>query len=200
MTTLLAMLSLLSIEEPPLQARERPVWSKTISLQKVSLTLRVWKFRNAPTEVEISRGGGVIGSASDEALYFYESVRPYIWIDGNAAVLVYAASPGAGTGQYASMWKIGDHGRRIEPIGSFLYGDLRKWRSHGIVREFRPTKYATEDILKVFPTIFDDERFRNKWFALRYKFNRRTKHFTLIRVRIATKAESGGDSVHFPRP
>ena len=165
-----------------------PTWSMRITLGGKPLTLRIWKKRSAPTKVEVLRRRHVIALMEDD-LYFDGSPQPRVWPRGREAILAYAANPGAGSGQYASLWRIGDRGRRLVRLGSFRNADLRDWPRRGIVREIRPTKYATADILKAFPMAFDEERYRDARFVVAYRYSREAGRLRLVGVRLATEAE-----------
>ena len=115
-----------------------------------------------------------------------------------AILLEYAAFPGAGSGIYASIWKISEGGKRIERLGLFRNADLRDWFTRGIVREFRPAKYATQDLVWAISDVFD-EVYRDKAFIIRYRFDRRIQRFRYLGHQIVPRTYAWPEAVRLPR-
>ena len=101
------------------------VWSTAIRVDGVPITSRVWRNRDAPSEIEIVRAGARSLVMSDD-LYFDTKPKPYIHFVGKTVVIAFAAFPGAGRGIYASIWKVWDGGQRFKRLGGYRNPDLRQ--------------------------------------------------------------------------
>lgn len=175
-----------------------PAWSNSVILNGRKLTVSILaKVGNDSTVVEIHRSIKLIARAADTT-YFYDPFRPVLTVKGPNAYLAYAATPGAGSGEYAVIWRIWDNGRHISPLGRYLYGDLHLWFTHGTIREIRPAKYATEDVVRKYPHLFEREFYRNKKFVIDYRFNVKRHTFNLSNIRIVRHSFSWRDHVRLP--
>ena len=170
---------------PPIdlvQNHDRPKWSHCFELDGAALKLVVYLKRMAPTELEVRRSGRIKAHSSDDC-FFDGSSTPFFKVDRGNAYLAFVADPGAGSGEYASIWRIWDHGQQISPLGMFMYADLRAWFTHGTVREFRPAKYATDDVMRVYPHLFDDQASMLQYFLISYWFDPKLQRFLVHRIR-----------------
>ena len=163
----------------------------------MALTVEVRRARGNPTEIVVSGASGILGRVED-TVYGDPSIEPFLVVRDKAILLAYAAFPSVGSGVYASIWKISGGGTRIERSGLFRYADLREWLTGGIVREFRPAKFATGDLVRSIPDVFD-ERYLDKAFIIRYRFDRPTGRFRYLGYQIVSRTYGWPEAVRLPR-
>jgi len=156
-------------------------WTKSFKLADADLTVKIVSKSGEPYSVLVSDHGKIRGSVASE-IYFDNSVRPFLRVDGQSAFLAVAGVPGAGSGQYVNVFRISEKGKAVKQIGQFLYGDLSRWFKTGIVTEWRPAKYATDDILRIYPKLFDDSKFMDKAFVVTYRFDGKAFKYSGIKV------------------
>ena len=158
--------------------------------------MRLQNIEYEGTRLRIFAHDRVLATAQD-SLYYDDAVKPYLWIGRDAAYLAYAADPAAGSGQFASVWKIASGGRAVRQIGMLRYADLRAWRTGGVLREFRPPHYATEELERALPSVFD-ARYRDERFILRYRFDHRVGRFRFVGYHAVPWTYPWPETVRFP--
>src|SRR5580700_1524648 len=104
LSALLAGMAICAINHQSLKPTE-PKWSKSFIFDGIYSKLEVWSKRNAPIELEVWQGNKRKAFATDD-LYFDGTIEPMLSIEKGIAYLVFVGLPGAGSGEYASIWRI----------------------------------------------------------------------------------------------
>lgn len=170
-------------------------WSKAFLLDGRPVSVSIYLKQSDPTDVVVRASRKRYALPLD--LYFDRGVRPHLRVFPHEAYLAYSCEPGAGSGEYAQIIRISAAG--LKDLGTFLDADLREWFRTGTIRDLRPAKYASSDMLRLFPRLYDVEAYRSKVFLSTYRFERKNHRFRLIRIRVLN-AIDWPDVVRYPRP
>lgn len=178
-------------------AQDFRTWSTSLRLDGSILNVKIWAKSGSPTTLEIRQGGKLLARKQEARLFYEEEVHPYLWVRRRTALLAYAAGPSTGSGFYASVWRISKRGRGLDPVREFRDGDLRQWRRGGVVREFRPAKYATAELERALHDLYDARNI-DRHFIICYQFDRQAERFRFLGYRIVPPTYPWPETVRLP--